>query len=223
VLQKSVDAGAKVAANCRKSLQQAQMTIVDVVGLDLGPGSGSALLGRHLSQTRKAQRLTLKQVSGQTGLSISTLSRIENGLLSVTYDNMVAIAAALGVSVVDLLQNPGTVPTARRSLVRKGGGDVYETNPYHYEMLHTDLSARRMSPIRARLKARSIAEFGPLKAHAGEEFFFVLRGEVELHCQHYAPARLAEGDSAYFDSSMGHALLACGETEAEILWIATSR
>jgi transcriptional regulator with XRE-family HTH domain len=187
-----------------------------------GSAAGSALLGRHLLHTRKSRSMTLKQVSRLSGLSISTLSRIENGILSVTYDNMVAIAAALSVSVVDLLQNPGTAPTARRSLVRKGCGDTYETDVYHYEMLHTDLAARRMSPIRTRLKARSVAEFGPLKAHAGEEFFLVLRGTVELHSQHYAPTLLSEGDSAYFDSTMGHALLASGDGEAEILWVATS-
>ncbi len=184
-------------------------------------GTGSALLGQHLLAIRKAQKLTLKQVGQASGLSISTLSRIENGLLSVTYDNMVSIAAALGVNVVDLLQNPGTLPSGRRSVTRRGAGDVYETDVYHYEMLHTDLSLRRMTPIRARLKARTIAQFGPLKAHAGEEFFMVMKGSVELHCQHYAPVLLKDGDSAYFDSTMGHALLAGGAEDSEVLWVAT--
>ena len=118
--------------------------------------------------------MTLKDVSERTELSISTLSRIENDLISVTYDNVLAIANALHISLVDLLGQTNGVPSTRRSIVQIGVGDVYGTNVYHYKMLHTDLAARQMTPIRARLKAGSIAKFGPLKVHPGEEFFVVM-------------------------------------------------
>jgi transcriptional regulator with XRE-family HTH domain len=178
------------------------------------------VLGARVGAERRRQGRTLKDVSARTGLSISTLSRIENGVLSVTYDNMTRLAAALELELVDLLGQPSDpTPTARRSITRAGSGDVYETDVYRYEMLSTDLARRRMSPMRAVLKSRSIAAFGALKQHRGEEFLHVLAGEIELHTDHYAPARLGPGDSAYFDSSMGHALLAVGKKEAIILWV----
>lgn len=182
----------------------------------------AALFGQNVTAKRKSLKMTLKALSEVTDLSVATLSRIENGLLSVTYDNMILIAAGLGVDVVDLLQSHSGPERTRRSVMRKGEGDVYETEVYHYEMLHTDLLARAMNPIRATLKARSIRDFGSLKTHSGEEFFVVLRGEVELHAEHYAPVKLSPGDSAYFDSTMGHALLAANEEDAEIIWVATS-
>jgi transcriptional regulator with XRE-family HTH domain len=181
-----------------------------------------AFLGRRLSERRRKLGRTLKEVADAAGLSISTLSRIENGLLSVTYDKMRGLAGALGIDVVDLLDRAETAaPTARRSIMGPGQGDIYDTGVYRYEMRHTDLSRRKMSPIVATLKCGSIGAFGPLKRHPGEEFFFVLKGEVELHCEHYAPARLAAGHSAYFDSTMGHALLAADGGDAEIVWVCT--
>ena len=182
----------------------------------------AALFGQNMSAKRKSLKMTLKSLSELAGLSVATLSRIENGLLSVTYDNMISIASGLGVDVIDLLQSHSDPEKTRRSVVKKGQGDIYETEVYRYEMLHTDLLSRAMNPIRATLKAHTIKDFGSLKKHSGEEFFVVLRGEVELHAEHYAPVKLAPGDSAYFDSTMGHALLATNEEDAEIIWVATS-
>jgi len=42
----------------------------------------------------------------------------------------------------------------------------------------------------------------PLSQHRGEEFVYVLSGAIEVHTEHYAPFRLEQGESAYFDSSM---------------------
>ena len=52
-----------------------------------------------------------------------------------------------------------------------------------------------------------VAEFGGLIRHPGEEFSYVLEGELDFHSELYAPVRLRAGDSIYFDSEMGHAYL----------------
>lgn len=69
------------------------------------------------------------------------------------------------------------------------------------------------------VKARTTADFPGLVKHDGEEFFFVLKGSVTLHTEHWAEAKLEEGDSAYFDSKMGHAIVTAGDEDAQILWI----
>lgn len=76
-----------------------------------------------------------------------------------------------------------------------------------------------MVPILANARARTLDEFGPLTRHAGEEFLIVLKGEIELHTDQYAPLRLKEGESVYIDSTMGHAYLSVGEGDAEMLCI----
>lgn len=65
-------------------------------------------------------------------------------------------------------------------------------------------------------------EFGGLVKHRGEEFFMVLRGEVEFHSEFYNPARLRPGDSVYLDSQMGHALISVGKEPAEVIWISST-
>jgi uncharacterized cupin superfamily protein len=71
------------------------------------------------------------------------------------------------------------------------------------------------------LHARTLDEFGELLRHEGEEYAFVLEGEVMLHTDIYAPLSLKAGESIYFDSSVGHAFLNAGSGNARILNIAS--
>ena len=60
-------------------------------------------------------------------------------------------------------------------------------------------------------------ELGELIRHPGEEYTFVLEGEVDFHTSLYAPVRLKTGDSIYFDSGMGHAYIAASEGRCRVL------
>jgi quercetin dioxygenase-like cupin family protein len=57
--------------------------------------------------------------------------------------------------------------------------------------------------------------------HSGEEFAYVLEGEIEFHTEFYAPVRLKPGESVYFDSGMGHAYLAASDGPCRILSVCT--
>jgi len=80
-----------------------------------------------------------------------------------------------------------------------------------------------MIPVIARIRANSVKQFGQLVHHSGEEFTYVLKGAVVLHSEFYDPVVLKEGQSIYFDSSMGHAyLIPEGCDEAEVLTVMSS-
>ena len=55
--------------------------------------------------------------------------------------------------------------------------------------------------------------------HDGEEFIYILSGKVVLHTEHYEPVLLLPGDSCYFASAMGHALVNGDTKDAEVLWV----
>jgi len=154
------------------------------------------------------------------------MSKIENGTLSVSYDNLLKVADALSIDVSALFaEKPGEAPVqsnSRRSLARKGTGELYETDKYRYEILCSDLNPRKMFPIVAILRAHTISSPRDLIRHSGEEFVFVLEGRVEVHCEFYNPITLEPGDGLYFDSAMAHAVLSGGDKDAKILWMATS-
>jgi transcriptional regulator with XRE-family HTH domain len=177
-------------------------------------------LGPALRQLRRAGGFTLQELSQRTGLASSTLSKIENNLISPTYDSILRLADGLQIDVAQLF-DPGSIQMSlgRRSVTRDGRGASYKTDQYDYEMLCTDLSQKKFFPIVATIKARTVADFGDFPWHAGEEFIYVLSGEVEIHTEHYEPVRLSPGDGSYFDSSMGHACVSVGKKPARILWV----
>ncbi|TSH94233.1 helix-turn-helix domain-containing protein [Verticiella sediminum] len=183
-----------------------------------------SVLADKLRVLRAQRQLTFQQLSARCGISVSTLSKIETGQLSPTYEKIVALAQGLGVDVADLFSStPADAVSGRRGVTRSGQGVRYESPQYVYEMLCSDLTGKQFLPIRARIKAHSLADFDALHSHAGEEFVYVLEGELHVHSEFYEPLVLRAGDSCYFDSKMRHALVSAGARDAEILWVSSKQ
>jgi transcriptional regulator with XRE-family HTH domain len=180
--------------------------------------------GAVLKSLRLANGWTLAEVSRRTGLPVSTLSKVENDKMSLSYDKLARISRGLDIDIGLLFSAEGAVAplslvTGRRSITRAGEGRVIETEPYEHIFPATDLLNKRFVPIVAEIRARSVSEFSELIRHAGEEYTFVLEGTVELHTDLYAPVTLEVGDSIYFDSGMGHVYLAASPGRCRVLSI----
>jgi quercetin dioxygenase-like cupin family protein len=76
-----------------------------------------------------------------------------------------------------------------------------------------------MLPYTARIRARTLEEFGGWVRHDGEEFLMVLTGVVRLYTEFYEPIELRRGDSAYYDATMGHNVVSLSAEDAMILWV----
>ncbi len=177
-------------------------------------------IGQIVHRLRTQAGLTLNDLARQAGISLSAVSKIENGQTSPTYDTIQRLAISLGVDVTELFgSKPKPAATGRLVVTRQGEG-LDQAPHYDYQMLPAGLAAKEFTPLLTRIRARSLHEFADPQGHMGEEFIHVLKGTVILHSQHYALLRLEAGDSVYFDSSMGHALTTGGGDEARILWIA---
>ena len=185
-------------------------------------GNKQSALAQRLRALRQARDWTLKQAAAATGVAASTLSKIENSLLSPTYDNLIKIAAGLDLDVAELFTaSDAHMGTGRRSLSRQGEGRQYETPYYDHRLLCTALSHKRMMPFQTRVKARAFDDFQDWSRHGGEEFVYVLEGEVQLYTEFYEPARLKAGESFYIDSRMGHRVISLSENDAIVLWVST--
>jgi len=185
-------------------------------------GPTSANLGRRVRAARLAHDLTLDMASRLCGVSRSTLSKIENGLMSPTFDVLRKIVAGLKIDLAELF---GSAPKAnaggRRALTRKDAGERHTYQGYQMELLATDLAHKTMLPFRLWLTAHSLDAFDDWERHEGEEFLYVLGGSVCLYSELYAPTYLETGDSLYFDSRTGHAAVSTSKEDAEVLWMAT--
>jgi transcriptional regulator with XRE-family HTH domain len=175
-------------------------------------------LGPRLKALRRTRGWTLEAASERTGLAKSTLSKIENGRMSPTVEVLLKLSQGFGVDLAGLFGEAGPAAAAR-SLTRAGAGPRHETRSYSHELLGADLAEKRITPVRARVKARTLLDYGPLDQHEGQQFLLVLSGTVTMHFAGEAPFRLAIGDSLYFDARTPHAVLSDGPLEAEILWI----
>jgi len=188
-----------------------------------GPRASTAKPGAALQVIRAQKGLTLSDLSVRTGLPVSTLSKIENDKMSLTYDKLARISTALEIDIAQLFSpqaaggTPGSIYSGRRSITRAGGGESIETDSYSYLYPAADLLKKRFVPIVGELYARSIAEFGDMISHPGEEYTLVLEGAVEFHTDLYAPVLLNKGDSIYFDSGMGHAYIAAAPEPCRIM------
>jgi len=182
--------------------------------------------GAALRAFRRKQGWTLAEVSQKTGLPVSTLSRIETDQISPTYDQLSKLSVGLCIDMAQLLSGDmdaaKPLQTARRSVNRAGEGQILDTSMQSLRYLSVDLTNKQFAPIIGEIKAHSLEEAGEFHRHHGEEFIFVVSGELELHSESYTPLRLRAGDSVYFDSGMAHAYVAAGKVPCKILSICTA-
>ena len=177
-------------------------------------------LGLRVRELRKSRNWTLEQAASQAGLARSTLSKIENGQMSPTYDALKKLAVGLQITVPQLFTPPvNNQINGRLSHTKAGEGQSHVTVTYEHELLANNLSKKQMLPYRAVVRARSMDEFDGWVRHDGEEFLYVLTGLVRLFTEFYEPIELRRGDSAYYDASMGHNVVTVSAEDATILWV----
>ncbi|WP_317057117.1 helix-turn-helix domain-containing protein [Roseovarius rhodophyticola] len=177
-------------------------------------------LGMRVRGLRKSKGWTLEQAARQAGLARSTLSKIENGQMSPTYEALKKLATGLEISVPQLFTppSPGQI-SGRMAVTKTGQGKTHATVTYEHELLGEALSKKQMLPYRARIRARSVEEFDGWVRHDGEEFLYVLTGVIRLYTEFYEPIEMRRGDSAYYDATMGHNVVSVSDEDATILWV----
>lgn len=182
---------------------------------------------------------TLKDFSARTGFPVSTLSKLENGKLGMTYEKLLRLSRSLGIDIADLITDATAHATTacpvgkpevelaqprvgRREITRAGGGPVIETTTYAYRYPASDLMYKTLTPMFVDVTVRSIDDFDTLMRHPGDEYALVLEGAVMFHSDLYKPSRLDVGDSIYFDGNMGHAYVAAIDGPCRLICVCSA-
>jgi len=183
------------------------------------PEDGEAL-GRSIRDARRAKGWTLEETGQAAGIGRSTLSKIENNQTRPSFDIVRRLTKALDMNTPQLfLQSVQSGVSGRRDYTPSGTGEVQSTPTYIHELLCTELTSKRMLPYIATIKARDISEYETWIRHSGEEFMYVISGELLFVSEHYRPLPMKAGDSLYYDSGMGHGCVSTGPEDARILWV----
>lgn len=174
--------------------------------------------GERVRSMRKSAGWTLAQLAGRSGLALSTISKAERGLIALTYDSILRLAYAFDMEMSELLSDqPASVVSQIVTVERKGQAQKVENDYYIMNMLCSGRTHKRMMPVFATIKAHSVEEFTRFINHPGEEFVYVLNGQLTFQIEGEPPRVLEPGDSVYFDSGLGHAYLSTGSTEARLI------
>ncbi|MBO9398827.1 helix-turn-helix transcriptional regulator [Shimia sp. R9_1] len=179
-----------------------------------------AALGRSIREARRAKGWTLEETCRAAGIGRSTLSKIENNQTRPSFDIVRRLTQALDMNPPQLFVQSGqTGISGRRDFTPSGQGERRETSTYSHELLCTELSSKRMLPYIATIKARDVSEFETWIRHSGEEFMYVISGELTFLSEHYRPLAMKAGDSIYYDSAMGHGCVSTSDEDAQVLWV----
>jgi transcriptional regulator with XRE-family HTH domain len=172
-------------------------------------------IGPTIRNLRQKQRLTLQDLSAATELSKPLLSQIENDQVIPPLATLLRIAKALNVSLQTFFEEEDN--TQKCLVVRAGDSSRMQRRPNHggqpqpyfYHSLAYGKKHKHMEPFLVEFDPERTEESQPVR-HAGEEFFYIIEGRVQL--RHGSETYILEaGDSVYWDSNEPHSLKALGD------------
>lgn len=174
-------------------------------------------IGQKIRALRQERRLTLQDLADLTGLSKPLLSQIENDQVTPPIATLLKISKGLKVGIHLFFENEGD--RQKYVLTRSGSNPASKRRPkgeitdgYLYRSLAPGIRHKHIEPF--------LVEFESLPwdqsrffSHDGEEFLYILRGDLEFHYGDEIMS-LQTGDSIYYDSSEKHGYVSTGSESA---------
>ena len=180
-------------------------------------------IGHKIKGIRESKNLSVEEVSESSGLSIEQINTIENEQNMPSLGPLIKVARALGVRLGTFMDDSDSLgPVVTRAADREKDSSISFSNDavdarkhMEYHPLAQQKAGRHMEPFIIDINPTNNLEY-KLSAHEGEEFIYVMEGEIELVYgkEKYA---LRQGDSIYYDSIVKHHLHGAEGKSAKIL------
>lgn len=178
-------------------------------------------VGEKIRQIREMKKVSLEELSERSGIDTSILVRIEHEKNVPSLAPLIKIARALGVRLGTFLDDSdayGPV-VVRANEYQKGvrftSQESESREHLNFFSLAFDKAGRNMEPFIIDIEPGQQSDY-MLSSHEGEEFIYVLEGEIEIN---YGKElfKLSKGDSIYLDSIVIHNVHAGNNGAAKIL------
>ena len=170
-------------------------------------------IGAQLRQLRTRRGLSLAQVAQSIGISVGFLSALERSQMSGSVGTLRKLARFYKTNILDFFEAGGAssrrVRPAQRKVLEAGDGVRMELLAWGDTVMEPHLF--RVAPD---------AGSGESYSHEGEEFIYVLRGELEITVDG-EDYQLKTGDSFYFESTTPHRWRNPGQRQTLLLWVNT--
>ena len=185
--------------------------------------NNNTFVGSKIKGIRESKNLTIEEIAESSGLSVEQISSIENDQNLPSLGPLIKIARALGVRLGTFMDdNDALGPVVCRAEDRERDSSISFSNGatdarkhMEYHPLAQQKAGRHMEPFIIDINPSEQQEF-KLSAHEGEEFIYVMDGEVEIE---YGKEKymLKEGDSIFYDSIVKHHVHGAPGKSAKIL------
>ncbi len=185
--------------------------------------SNHSIVGFKIKGIRESKNLSIEEISERSGLSIDQIASIENDQFLPSLGPLIKIARALGVRLGTFLDDSDELgPVICRKEDRERNNSISFSNNATearknmvYHSLARQKAGRNMEPFIIDIQPSEERTF-KLSAHEGEEFIYVMSGEVEIE---YGKERyvLNAGDSIFYDSIVEHHVHGADGKSAQIL------
>ena len=182
-----------------------------------------SIIGSKIKGIRESKNLSVEEIAERSGLSIDQINSIETDQNLPSLGPLIKIARALGVRLGTFLDDSDALgPVVCRAEEREQNSSISFSNGatdarkhMEYHPLAQQKAGRHMEPFVIDINPEDAPDF-QLSAHEGEEFIYVMQGEVEI-IYGKDTYTLKEGDSIFYDSIVKHHVHGAPGKSAKIL------
>lgn len=179
-------------------------------------------IGEKISALRKGMGLEIAGLAERSGVSEIVISQIESNTISPTVAALLRIAKVFEREVGyffeeeegEELRIEVVRKDERKKVQRMRSSGKYALS-YSYQSLSYRKSHKHMLPLLVEFDI-DVDEDMELLTHEGEEFLYLLKGELELRTDTEV-IHLHAGDSIYFDSTIPHGFVGTGNKKPKAL------
>ena len=182
-----------------------------------------SVIGAKIRGLRETKNLSIEEIAERSGLTVEQIESIETDQNLPSLGPLIKIARALGVRLGTFMDdNDDLGPIVTRAADREKDSSISFSNDatdarkhMEYHPLAQQKAGRHMEPFVIDINPEDSPEF-QLSAHEGEEFIYVMQGEVEI-VYGKDTYSLKEGDSIFYDSIVKHHVHGAPGKSAKIL------
>ena len=171
-------------------------------------------VGKKIKKARLAKKVNLDLFAKETGLNKDYIKELEKGEQIPSVGTLLQISKILCLDSNFFLKNSDTNTKERARAYTK------RTDNYVYSPLCLGDENKHLKAFHITVQAKQ-AHKGVGFKHEGEEFVYVLKGDVEVKVGDNINT-LSNGDSLHFNSSIKHDLINIGKTDAELIVVVYS-
>ncbi|MDD4002939.1 MAG: XRE family transcriptional regulator [Clostridia bacterium] len=177
-------------------------------------------IANRIKGIRQILEIQPQEMAEVCGVSVQDYLKTEKGESDFSFTFLYKCAQKFGVDITELISGE-TPKLSRYFIVRKDKGlPIDRRKGFAYQHLGYLLKNRPSEPFKVLAHFNSEEQDKPvqLSNHEGFEFDYILKGSLKIQIEDHTEI-LSEGDSIYYDSSLGHGMIASGGKDCEFLAI----